>query len=260
MTTVPRFLSLVARKASPVVYHREEGGIPCPCRTPEGFRDLEWHLAHPPAVNVVEFGYEVAETFYWSRSVDGDIAISLEQQDDLLTFALNNATVRDLGPAVELGTDPSYNMLVFSSSPFDAIPGLPNNADPKTAGYHPEEVIPIFRPRCNEEGFITVATHRAIKGFVQPIQSTRATRLNTEYLEVMFGTVKADDHLGIFPYRWNGLTLNFRDWSNSGDDYVEYAGQRFLVVNANLIPDPSNGDPYHHWEVGLRLIDDTEVN
>jgi len=48
--------------------------------------------------------------------------------------------------------------------------------------------------------------------------------------------------------------LNFRNWSQSGEDYLEYDGQRFLVVNANKIPDPSDGNPAHHWEAGLRLI------
>ena len=28
----------------------------------------------------------------------------------------------------------------------------------------------------------------------------------------------------------------------------------YIVVNANMIPDPSDGNPEHHWEIGFRLI------
>jgi len=93
-----------------------------------------------------------------------------------------------------------------------------------------------------------------VKAFVQPIQSTRATRLSTEYIQEVFGNVEADDHLGIFPVVWGGNRLEFSDWSQSGDDFIEYDGQRFFVINANMIPDPGDGYPEHHWEIGLRLI------
>jgi hypothetical protein len=97
--------------------------------------------------------------------------------------------------------------------------------------------------------------HLIVKAFVQPIQSTRATRLTSEYLVQMFGRVEIDDHLGIFPVNYHGSRLEFRDWSQEGNEYVEYHGHRFQVVNANLIPDPSDGNPEHHWEVALRLLE-----
>ena len=93
-----------------------------------------------------------------------------------------------------------------------------------------------------------------VKAFVQPIQSTRATRLSTEYIQEVFGQVEADDHLGIFPITWNGVNLKFDMWSQSGDDFIEYDGKRFFVINSNIIPDPGDGNPKHHFEVGLRLI------
>lgn len=93
-----------------------------------------------------------------------------------------------------------------------------------------------------------------VKGFVQPIQSTRATRLSTEYLQEVFGHIEADDHLGIFPVVWSGQRLEFSDWSQHGDDFIEYDGQRYFVINANMIPDPGDGNPEHHWELGLRVI------
>lgn len=47
--TVPAFLALLDTMGSDVIYHREEGGTPCPCLTPEGFRDPEWHRDNPLA-------------------------------------------------------------------------------------------------------------------------------------------------------------------------------------------------------------------
>lgn len=110
-------------------------------------------------------------------------------------------------------------------------------------------------PVCNEQGRINVTVvSGVVKAFVQPIQSTRATRLSTEYIEAMFGTeIEADDQLGVFPITWGGINLDFRDWSQAGEDYVLYDGRRFIVVNANKMPD-TDGDPNHHWEVALRLL------
>lgn len=169
MGTVEQFIGLLTAHGSSVIFHREDAGsgtmIPCPCQTPEGQRDPEWHDANPAA------------------------------------------------------------------------------------------------PICNERGFLPPGiTELSIKGFVQPIQSTRATRLSTEFTQAMFGTLEGDDHLGIFPESWQGNSLDFYDWSQSGDEYVRYNNRDFLVVNANLIPDPADGNPRHHWEVGLRLIGtDTEI-
>lgn len=164
MSTIAAFKALLLTKASDVRFHRSESTMPCPCRTPEGFRDLEWHLQH--------------------RS----------------------------------------------------------------------------EPMCDQNGFLpdpSSTVDAIVKAFVQPIQSTRATRLSTEELVQMFGEIQADDHLGIFPCDWNNINLDFRDWGRSGEDYVEYAGQRFTVINANLIPDPDDGNPAHHWETGMRLVDES---
>jgi|SRR4029079_5516291 len=163
MSVVANFNRLVEVKGSDAIFHREEWTVPCPCRTPEGFRDPQWHLDHP------------------------------------------------------------------------------------------------LDPVCNEEGMLSGnTTHVLTKAFVQPIQSTRATRLSTEFYQQMWGEVQADDHLGIFPCNWAGTRLEFREWSQNGEDWIGYHGRRYLVVNANLIPDPSDGNPEHHWEVGLRLVGDIE--
>lgn len=163
MSTVALFLATLTANGSDARYRRVDSMIPCPCLTPEGFRDPIWHS--------------------------------------------ENST----------------------------------------------------QPMCDENGMLpdpAATIDVIVKAWVQPIQSTRATRLSSEYIEQMFGQVQADDHLGIFPCLWSGNNLDFRNWSQSGEDFIEYDGQRFLVVNANKIPDPDGGDPNHHWEVGLRLISD----
>lgn len=166
MGTVNLFNALLQKNGSNARYRRADSLIPCPCLTPEGFRDPIWHS--------------------------------------------ENRT----------------------------------------------------QPICDESGMLpdpTATVDITVKAFVQPIQSTRATRLSSEYIEQMFGQVQADDHLGIFPIAWLGKTLDFRDWSQSGQDFIEYDGQRFLVVNANKIADPDGGDPNHHWEVGMRVISDVAL-
>lgn len=47
MGHVAQFERLVSSRGSLVTYHREDGGVPCPCRTPEGYRDLKWHRDNP---------------------------------------------------------------------------------------------------------------------------------------------------------------------------------------------------------------------
>lgn len=161
MGTVGSFVALASAHGSSVLFHRADSLIPCPCRTPEGFRDPEWHDANPDA------------------------------------------------------------------------------------------------PLCDENGMLPDPANTVeitVKAFVQPVQSTRGAKLPAEYVAQMFGEIQADDHLGIFPESWQNTPLNFDDWSQTGEDYIEYAGKRFLVVNANLIPDPADGNPRHHWEVSLRLI------
>jgi hypothetical protein len=128
------------------------------------------------------------------------------------------------------------------------------NRDPIWHLQHPNA------PMCNEAGFLPDnPIHMEVKAFCQPIQSTRATRLTEEYVLQMFGEVHQDDHLGIFPCQWGGQTVNFDNWGASGQDYIVYAGKRFTVVNMNTIPDPDDGNPYHHHEVGLRLIEDVPL-
>jgi hypothetical protein len=157
--TITQFISILEKGGSQVIYNKRIEDTPCPCRTPEGYRDPIWHLQHPNS------------------------------------------------------------------------------------------------PICNEAGFLPSPNDVkvTIKGFVQPIQSTRATRLRSEFLLEDIGEIETGDHLGIFPGSYAGATLNFYDWGVSGEDWIEWEGRRYTVVHANKIPDPDGGG-FHHWEVGLRLI------
>jgi hypothetical protein len=159
MSTVAQFQAVLEQNGSPAVYHRADSVTPCPCRTPEGYRDPIWHLQHPN------------------------------------------------------------------------------------------------EPVCNEAGFLPGPEDIEIlvKAFIQPIQTTRATRLRSQYSIVDFGDVEAGDQLGIFPLEYAGTTLNFYDWGASAEDWIEYDGRRYTVVAADMIPDPDGGGR-HHWETSLRLI------
>lgn len=160
MGTKEDFVSLLNQHGSVVQFHRADSVIICPCVTPEGFRDPEWHDAHPA------------------------------------------------------------------------------------------------EPVCDERGYLhddSATTDISVKAFVQPSQSTRATRMSPEYLQELFGEIQMGDHIGMFPESWNGTVLNFHDWSQSGEDWIKYDSRYYLVVAGNLLAAPDTG-LRHHWECGLRLI------
>lgn len=161
MGTVEDFIALANARGSDVLYHRDDSVVPCPCLTPEGYRDPIWHLQHP------------------------------------------------------------------------------------------------LEPVCNEAGMLPQSGTTAdfgFKGWVQPVQSGAVRRLTSEQLIQLFGEVQTDDHVGLFPVRWSGRLLNFYDWGPATEDYIVYNGRKYTVVNTNLIAAPDTGDPWHHWEVGLRLV------
>lgn len=153
--TVDMFNDVLLKMGSNVIFHREDGGSSCPCRTPEGFRDPAWHRLNPD------------------------------------------------------------------------------------------------EPVCNEQGFLTTAMEIRVKASIQSAvsgQSRAAQRSNA-----LLGEVSADDKLGIFPCEWYGDVLDFTDWSDAGEDYIVYDGNRYMVVAADKLPDV-DGNASHHWEVGLRLL------
>lgn len=161
MGTIEDFIALATQRGSTVTYHRDQSAIPCPCRTPEGFRDPIWHIQHP-----------------------------LESE------------CNEAGMLPQPGTTAQFNF----------------------------------------------------KGWVQPVQAGAVRRLTTEQLITLFGEIEADDQVGIFPCEWGGQLLNFYGWGPAGEDWIEYNDRRFTAVNANLIAAPDTGYPWHHWEIGLRLL------
>ena len=113
-------------------------------------------------------------------------------------------------------------------------------------------------PECNEAGMLPqpgTTSHFNFKGWCQPVQAGAVRRLTSEQLIQLFGEIQSDDHIGLFPCEWGGSVLNFYDWGPASEDWVEYNGRKYTVVNTNLIAAPDTGHPFHHWEVGLRLID-----
>lgn len=269
MSTVPAMNSLLQSNASQARYYRSSGrSVPCPCKTPEGFRDPEFHLSFPKyglsawsiSPGVIPAGKKVKYQF-----------IAVDAAGTPMSPAINSAEITDVAnfqvtltiswPDGGNFTGGKFNVYRFedgngpyqiASLPWKTVNQIVDNAPFQPGGTAPSpQPIPVL---CNEAGEISNPLDFFVKAFVQPIQSTRATRLSTEYLQEVFGVIEADDHLGIFPVVWSGTRLDFRDWSQHGDDFVEYDGQRFFVVNANMIPDPGDGNPEHHWEIGLRVI------
>lgn len=277
MAKVNEFLDLADAHGSTVKYFRADSMIPCPCRTPEGFRDPAWHkviedLAVPPGPVVVNdngigtitgtvryataYRYVIPEgTFHKLRSETMGLVL-VARQTQVIIPEFHVATVSATG-VTHLVLFRSINNGVWNQIGIWTdltLPVIDNNP----TGFVNATLIPT-PPICNEAAMLPdpAATQNVmVKAFVQPIQSTRATRLNNEILLQMFGDIESDDHLGIFPYQWGGTVLNFYDWGGSGEDFIEYRNRKYTVVNANLIPDPEDGDVPNHWEVGLRLINE----
>jgi len=267
MSTLAQMNSLFQSNASNARYYRSSGrSIPCPCKTFEGFRDPELHIS---------FGkYGPQPDFTTSPG-----AIPANTSLAYRVLYLKNGTA--IAPAIGFprysssitdAVDFQVNMNLLQPVDFDQMdlyrsenggPFLFSATVPATSTTYVDNVplqgstgTPIQEPvMCNESGEIPQSPiDIPVKAFVQPIQSTRATRLSTEYLQEVFGNIEADDHLGIFPVTWAGQRLEFHDWAQDGADFVEYNGERFFCINANMIPDPGDGNPEHHWEVGLRMI------
>jgi hypothetical protein len=115
-------------------------------------------------------------------------------------------------------------------------------------------------PVCDEEGYLSegspIRDNHEIRAFIQPVQSSRATRLSTERLIQLFGEIQADDHLCIMPVTWGGWTVDIDNWGRGGDDVIKdiQLDAYYMLVNFNYIYDPTTRDVLHHIEVGLRLI------
>ena len=257
MSNLADWLAVLRRNGSNVTFHREAEGTVCPCVSPEGYRQPEYHNSVAPDVaegaDGVPFGFYTYKVLFakgitpFGSDAVSDEILAANKQVSLTNIPIGPSDIehryvyRRLRPPGET----IYRLIeIINNNTATAI----NDNDP-----NPANGQPLTAQVCNEAGEIPVVTEFATKGFVQPAQSAAVRRLTTEYVSALFGEVRSDDHLGIFPLSWSGQALDFEDWSQAGEDFVIYDGHRYLVVNANKIPDPDGGEP-HHWEVGLRRI------
>lgn len=63
------FLNLINRRGVNVTYHKETDSLPCPCRTPEGYRDPEWHLNNPSSPECNNNGYLFNSVEFITRAI-----------------------------------------------------------------------------------------------------------------------------------------------------------------------------------------------
>lgn len=120
--------------------------------------------------------------------------------------------------------------------------------DPIWHKAHPEA------PECNARGYLPDPIEYQVKAFVQPVYGARRLSQVSQNLLQAFGEFETDDHIGLFPTSWAGLPLDFENWSDAGDEWVEFNGLRFIVISWIQIPDPHDSSNVHHWEVSLRRI------
>jgi len=132
---------------SDVVYHREEPGTVCPCRTPEGFRDPAWHKAHPldPVCNeegilpgtvtntVVKASVQPATIGLRGRAAERANALlgEVQRDDHFGIFPVKwGATTLDFSAFSDSGDDfivyDSRRFLVVASDKIPDIDGDPN--------------------------------------------------------------------------------------------------------------------------------------
>lgn len=252
--TVPGFLEVLSAMGSNVTYHREDGVTACPCRTPEGFRDPAWHRLYPPVVladGQAAIGYDGNDivTVIWKGLTENTIkqlitdhAASDDTTPRPATGSMDLAGNFQAGPAIHTfhATFQELN-LAQTAWHFNIATG------DFQVGVREGGVWPV----CNEQGFVVTPDEFQVKASIQPAISgiTRAAERANDLL----GEVQRDDKLGVFPCAWQGHELDFSDWSAAGEDYILYDGRRYVAISADKLPD-IDGDPSHHWEVGLRLV------
>ena len=261
-------ITLFNQHASSARYYRSSGfSTPCACRTPEGFRDPELHLSFqkygPQANFTVEPGPIPVGTFLAYEFIASKNGVRMSPAIAFPPAGQSVVSDVDFQVSIPMLWPEGFDMfLIYRSEnggPYlfldSMAPTLTTFVDDYPLGSG-NAGLPFESPvMCNEVGEIPQGpVDIIVKAFVQPIQSTRATRLSTEYLQEVFGNIEADDHLGIFPVNWAGQRLDFQNWGQHGEDFIDYNGQRFFVINANMIPDPGDGNPEHHWELGLRML------
>lgn len=241
MSHVAQFEARAKRNGSAIIFHREDGGSVCPC-VRGGARDPEWHVANPlePKCNQVGH-YNPDERFLRTAvaalpSRDGTAVWSFVT--DGVTYELQQGSSNLQLEAIDEDRGPNHRVTGLHAA----------NNDPMDVDvFH----ITVANGRWPNVNLYPVIVTKTIKGFVQPAQVLRGNSRETT-IQLFGGQVERDDHIGIIPYRYSGSVIDFQNWSAAGEDWIEYNGRRYLVVAANLVPDPASGIP-HHWELALRL-------
>lgn len=259
---------------SDVLFHREDTGEVCPCVTPEGFRDPAFHRLHAPnqfAPSEIDWAYDGEHTIVvvWTGlSFESNKTLTVDDYGLSVSDSVQNIQMGSLKltnvPNDEVGTE-HIAQLVDEFIPdigtqthdFPFTIGTPSGVNPDFLNGIGLENLGgqayINPPVCNEQGILPVIVEFMVKASVQPAfsgLSRHAQRSNQ-----LLGEVMRDDKLGIFPCVWGGRTIDFDDWSDAGEDFIRYDGQRYVVVSADKVPD-IDGSPDHHWECGLRLVKD----
>lgn len=273
--TTRAFERLVSKKGASILWHRENGQFtyPCSCRTPEGFRDPDKHLA----VNrlIKDFSVVNGITFP-ALSVVHYLVVPL-------VISQRDSVLREIGPglqqAISVGSSPSDIQLQFQIpaifvnilqsinvyrsvgdlNHFEFVQNI-NSSNLLWTDTHPigpgtDSLVDVDIPLCNDDGFVPDVIEKIVKGFVQPAFIGLRSRSNQIMIEA-FGEVQSDDHIGIFPLEFGNYKLDFTDWSDAGSDWLEFNGMRFIAVTSNQVPAPDNANLNHHWEVALRRINE----
>lgn len=267
--SVVEFQAALRKMGSDIVYHREQGGIECPCRAPEGYRDPSWHvrwqralvLAEQVDVGTAQFDGTTGVTYYVFAS-DGyftDVpvvtvvpahgkSVKLVLASEVFsgrTVTIGRQTYDSIAQSAD-NTEPIYLVGTFT------VGSLPFEIDDVWSLSLAGQTLPVGTPAtCNEQGFLADVVEFVIKGSIQPAQ--------TGYLRVsqrsnaLLGEVLVGDKLGILPCVWDGNPLDLDRWSDAGEDYLLYDGRRYMVVSFDKLPDV-DGSPNHHYECGLRLL------
>lgn len=273
--SVKSFLRLVDAKGVRVLFHKESLGTYCPCRTEQGFRDPEKHLA---AQNLVS-GFTISHD---NPIIIGNTIVYYYVYPIIASEDPNNSSVGMIGPPSIISTidaasyrvtlninilpilgDSLRAIRIFRSvGNLDSFEQMPDLA-PTSQQWNDISDIGSLGivgdsshfdiPVCNDDGIIPVIDERTIKGFVQPaFISSRS--ISNQFITQAFGQIQADDHFGFFPMTYKDEAIDFSNWSDAGSDWVEFNDMRFLAITQNVAPAPDNASVSHHWEVALRRI------
>lgn len=268
MRTLAQFHDILVTMGSDVLFHREDANFPCICRTPEGSRDPRVHHLWQQGIL-----YDTIE-----NTIDGTQFTNPPVSEVAYRFYLVTPEAAIVGEAWELGIqvspgEPQGFKLLVSDEGRTLAQGFANvqrytdqdgkwhdlgiqdftqpfwiDTSPLGAGaIKPDEPL----PSCNEQAFVRSVTEFSVRASVQPPYNM--FRRTNERANDLLGEVRKGDMFGIFPVEWNGNVLNFQNFSEAGEDFIVYDSNRYMIVAADKVPDV-DGDPNHHWELGLRLI------